>query len=121
MTHTWGVCEGLGRLSPSPPGQVEMSLQLTHPNCCQQLQGHLLGIADHPKCTRELAEGASFTSLQSRGLADPAPRLLLLPSSRDSPAHPTVPQLFGRAPKLDMLTKGSRHPPVSIMGVPMRV
>lgn len=88
VTHTWGVCKGLGRLSPSPPGQVEMSLQLTHPNYCRQLRGHLLGIADHPKCTRELVEGASFTrckagvwltQLQGCSCSPPRGTALLIP------------------------------------------
>ena len=120
MSHAPGVCNGAGRLSPSPPGQVETLLQPMHLNCCRQPQGHLLGLADRPECTRELAGGAGFTSLQSRGPADPALRLLPLPSPKDSPAHPMVPQLPGKALKSEALTQGSQHPPVSMTGAPTR-
>lgn len=107
-----GGCEGPGCPSPSPPGQVEASLQPPHPNCCQQLQGHFRGFADRPECTRAIWGEQAAPPCQAgsgRPHTDTAPD-----PPRGTPPSPHCARLSRRAPKWDTLTQGSRHPPVSI-------
>lgn len=51
----------------SPPSLVGTPLQLTDSNCCWQLQGHFLGLADHPNAQGR-CEGSRFHhSAEHRG------------------------------------------------------
>lgn len=109
-----GSARARGRLPPSPPGQVGMSLQPAHPNCCQQLQGRLPALAGGPKHTQELggeqaAPPCRAGSSQASSEAAPAPP----PAGQPLSSH--CAQLSGSTPEWETLTQGSWHPPVSMM------